>query len=177
MEQELCEQGGLMKKVALALFVALLLLPGTSFAGSGKHGRGFRGHGYRGRHITVIQRTRHYDGGAIAAGVLGGLLTGVIIDRVLLSPPSPQVIYAPPPVYYPPAPPSPPVSRDPYDRGYQEGYSQGHEEGYREHYQERYEEGLKRGYEEGYGAGKEGKTSRSPYTSPFRASGMMRANY
>ncbi len=161
-----------MKKIVLALFVALLLLPGTSFAGSGKHGRGFRGH-----HTTVIRRTRHYDGGAIAAGVLGGLLTGVIIDRVLLSPPSPQVIYAPPPAPYPPAQPSPPVSRDPYDRGYQEGYSQGHEEGYREHYQERYEEGLKRGYEEGYGAGKTGKTSGSPYTSPFRANGMRRANY
>jgi len=34
MEQELCEQGGLMKKVALALFVVLLLLPETSFAGT-----------------------------------------------------------------------------------------------------------------------------------------------
>jgi len=37
-----------MKKIVLALFVALLLLPGTSFAGSGKHGRGFRGPGFRG---------------------------------------------------------------------------------------------------------------------------------
>ena len=166
-----------MKKVALALFVVLLLLPGTSFAGSWKHGRSLRGHGHRRHHTTVIKRTHHYDGGTIAAGVLGGLLTGVIIDRVLLSPSPPGVVYAPSPVYSPPAPPSPPVSRDPYERGYQEGYSQGHEEGYKEHYQERYKEGLKRGYEEGYGAGKAGKISRSPYTSPFRASGMRRAIY
>jgi len=74
-----------MKKIVLALFVALLLLPGTSFAGSGKHGRGFRGPGFRGHHTTVIRKTRHYDGGAIAAGVLGGLLThrpGVTVPAI-----------------------------------------------------------------------------------------------
>ncbi|MFQ5851789.1 MAG: hypothetical protein ACE5JU_14555, partial [Candidatus Binatia bacterium] len=66
-----------MKKIALVLSVALLLLPGTSFAGSWKHGRGFHRHGHHGHRTTVIRKTRHHDGGAIAAGVLGGLLTGV----------------------------------------------------------------------------------------------------
>ncbi len=133
-----------MKKVTLAVLLALLLIPSAGFAKDWGHRYG-RGHH---RHRTVVIRDRHHtDGAAIVIGVLGGIATGIILDRVLTSPPPPQ------PVYYPP-PPAPPPSRDPYDNGYSDGYSRGLERGRRE----RYEEGRKRGYEEGYEDARAGRT-------------------
>ncbi|MBI2999207.1 MAG: hypothetical protein HYY46_12305 [Deltaproteobacteria bacterium] len=123
-----------MRKVIAVVSLALLLTPSAAFADSWKHRRPWH------RPRTVVIRERHhYDGAAIAAGVLGGLVTGVILDRVLVSAPPP-----PQPVYYPPPPR--PVPRDPYDEGYSDGYGQGVERGRRE----RYEQGRRRGYEEGY---------------------------
>jgi hypothetical protein len=45
------------------------------------------------------------DGGAIAAGVLGGLAAGAIIGSAVARP-------APPPVYYAPPPPAPMVQEE-----------------------------------------------------------------
>lgn len=135
-----------MKKVAVAISLALLLLPATGFAKDWGHRHG-RGHGH-GRHHgnTVIIRDRHHhDGAMIAVGVLGGIATGVLLDRILTAPPAPQ------PVSYPPPPP--PRPRDPFDEGYREGYGQGVERGR----YERYEEGKRRGYEEGYEDARAGK--------------------
>ena len=117
-----------MKKLSLAILMAsLLAVPTPSYA----HHWG---------------RYRHYEGAAIAAGVLGGLATGIILDRILFPPPPPRVyypesVYYPPPVYSPPPP-----RRDPYDRGYSEGYSEGVSRGR----YERYEQGRSRGYQDGY---------------------------
>lgn len=126
-----------MKGTVIAVLLAGLIIPSTGFARDWRHGPG---PGYY-RHRTVIVRDRHhYDGAAIAAGVLGGIVTGVILDRVFTPPPAP-----PQPVYYPP-PPAPRAPRDPYDDGYSDGYSRGVERGR----YERYEHGKRRGYEEGY---------------------------
>ncbi len=57
-----------MRRLALAIVIALLLVPAPSFA----HGWG-------------------WGGGAVAAGVLGGFATGIILDRA----------FAPWPGYYP----------------------------------------------------------------------------
>lgn len=132
-----------MKRILVGALLAALLVPGIGNAGDWKHGRG---HGYghfHGKRVVVI-RDRHHDGTAIVAGVLGGIATGIILDRVLTPPPPPQ------PVYYPPPPPP----RDPYDNGYSDGYSQGVERGRRE----RYEQGRRRGYEEGYEDARSGRT-------------------
>ncbi|TAJ98454.1 hypothetical protein EPO44_11585 [bacterium] len=123
-----------MKKVLAVVSLALLLTPSAGFADSWKHG-----HHWHHPSTVVIRERHHYDGAAIAAGVLGGLATGIILDRVLISTPAP-----PQPIYYPP--PSRPAPRDPYDDGYSDGYGQGVERGRRE----RYEQGRRRGYEEGY---------------------------
>lgn len=129
-----------MKRVLSAVLIASLLIPSVSFADDWKHWH------HRGYPRTVIIREhRHYDGGAIAAGVLGGIVTGVILDRVLIPAP-------PQPVYYPPPPR--PAPRDPYDEGYAEGYSQGVERGR----YERYEGGRRRGYEDGYQDSRAGRT-------------------
>lgn len=115
-----------MKRVLSAVLVAMLMVPSVSYAGGR---RGWHGH--------------DYNGAAIAAGVLGGLATGIILDRVLLSPPPPAVYYPQPAYYPPPPPPSPP---DPYDTGYSDGYSRGVERGR----YERYDLGRRRGYADGY---------------------------
>ena len=121
-----------MKKLSAALLATLLMAPTPSFAWGGwRHGR------------TVIVHRDGVNGAAIAAGVLGGLATGIILDRVLF--PSPAPVYYPEPAYYPPSPPRP-APRDPYDAGYSEGYGQGVERGR----YERYEQGKRRGYQEGY---------------------------
>ncbi len=83
-----------MRKLALAILLALILVPSPSFA----HGWG-------------------WGGGAVAAGVLGGLATGIILDRAFAPwpgyypapyyPAYPAPAYYPysyPPPYYPPAP-------------------------------------------------------------------------
>jgi hypothetical protein len=117
-----------MKKLSaliLAAIVALVLLaPAPSFAW----------HGGR----------RGYNGGAIAAGVLGGIATGIFLDRVFFPPPAPVVVE---PAYPPPAP------RDSYDSGYSEGYSRGVERGR----YERYEQGKSRGYDDGYEDARRGR--------------------
>lgn len=133
------------KKTLAAIVVAAILAPGVSFADSrgrwSGHGYG-RGH-YPSRKVVIVRHHRGYDGAAIAAGVLGGIATGIILDRILIS-------TTPPPVYAPPPPPPPP---DPYDRGYSDGYDQGVERGRRE----RYEQGKRRGYEEGYEDARSGR--------------------
>ena len=118
-----------------ALLAAVLLVPAQSFA----YWRGpccgprvvYRGH-------------YGYPGAAIAAGVLGGIATGLFIDRVLLPPP---VAVAP---AYPPPPPAP---GDSYDSGYSEGYQRGVERGQ----YERYQQGRDRGYHDGYEASRSGR--------------------
>jgi|GEM_PF-1720244 hypothetical protein len=118
-----------------AVLAALLLVPAQSFA----YWRGpccgpkvvYRGHyGYG------------YNGAAIAAGVLGGIATGIFLDRVLLPPP---VVAAPPP----PAP----APGDAYGSGYSEGYQQGVERGR----YERYQQGRDRGYHDGYEDSRSGR--------------------
>lgn len=124
-----------MKKLSLAILMgSLLVAPSPSYA---DHWR---------RHRTVIIRHHpHSNGAAIAAGVLGGLATGVILGHVL-TPPPPR----PEPVYYPP----PPAPRDPYDAGYSEGYSQGVARGS----YERYEQARRRGYQDGYDDARVGRS-------------------
>ncbi len=126
-----------MKKVSAlllaAIFAAVLLIPAQSFA----YWRGpccgprvvYRGHGY--------------PGAAIAAGVLGGIATGIFLGGVL----------APPPVVAAPAYPPPPPPGDAYNSGYADGYQQGIERGQAE----RYRQGRDRGYQEGYDASRSGR--------------------
>ena len=128
-----------MKKLyaaALAtVLAAVLTVPASAFAWGGP---------YYGRRV-VVYRHHGYNGAAIAAGVLGGLATGIILDRVLLPPPPPVVVERD----YPP----PPRPRDPYDTGYSDGYSRGVERGR----YERYEQGRSRGYQEGYEDARSGR--------------------
>lgn len=130
-----------MKKLAATVLAmvlaAVLLAPAPSFAWGGRHP-------YHGGRTVIVRHHDNYNGAAIAAGVLGGLATGIILDRVLTPPPS-RVVYYPEPAYYPPPPP-PPAPRDPYDAGYSDGYSRGVERGR----YERYEQGKSRGYNDGY---------------------------
>jgi len=128
-----------MKKTWSAVLIALLMLPSSAFAwGPGRP------------RTIVVERTvvvrRGFGGGAIAAGVLGGIATGIILDRVL-TPPPPRVVYYPPPLPLP-------APRDPYDEGYGDGYNQGVERGRRD----RYEQGRRRGYQDGYEDGRAGRT-------------------
>lgn len=116
-----------------ATLAAVLLVPAQSFAWGPCCGP------------RVVYRSHYYGypGAAIAAGVLGGIATGLFIDRVLLPPP---VVAAPPP---PPAP----APGDAYDSGYSEGYRQGVERGQAE----RYRQGRDRGYHDGYEDSKSGR--------------------
>ena len=170
-----------MKKVALSLLLVVLLLPASAYAGGSRYGRGT--HGYRhghNRHHTVVIKSRHpYPGGAIAASVLGGVITGVIIDRVLFPPPPPppQVVYYPAPTYRSPTPPAPRRPENPYNRGYREGYESGYQKGYSEYYKKRHEEGREKGYEEGYEKGRLGKIRESPYSRSMPLGGMRIANF
>jgi hypothetical protein len=122
-----------MRKILPAVSIALLLSPGAAMAHE------YRDWRWREPRTVIIRERHHTDGAAIAAGVLGGVVTGVILDRVFLPPPAPSR-----PVYFPPAPR--PAPRDPYDDGYSEGYGRGVDRGR----VERYEQGRRRGYEEGY---------------------------
>lgn len=126
-----------MKKLLLGIVVALLVIPAPSFAWH-----------WGGPRRTVVRHHQHgYNGAAIAAGVLGGIATGIIIDRVLFPPPERVVVerdYPPPPR---------PRPRDPYDTGYSDGYSEGVDRGR----YERYEQGRRRGYDEGYEDARSGR--------------------
>lgn len=137
-----------MKKIVVAVLLGLLLVPTPGFAKDWRHRHG-HGHGYGHRHrhhkTVIIKDRHHHDGATIAVGVLGGLATGILLDRILTAPPAPQQVYYP-------APP-PPRLRDPYDEGYREGYSEGVERGR----YERYEQGRNRGYEEGYEDARRGR--------------------
>ncbi|HEX9444591.1 MAG TPA: hypothetical protein VGA73_10745 [Candidatus Binatia bacterium] len=117
-----------------AILAAVLLTPTASFA----YWRG----------PCCGPRVRYYGGGyngaAIAAGVLGGIATGIFIDRVLLPPPV---------VVERDYPPPPPRSYDPYDSGYDDGYSRGVERGR----YERYQQGKDRGYHDGYEDSRSGR--------------------
>ena len=130
-----------MKKLSTAVLATvlatILAVPASSFAWGGP---------YYGRRVV---RHFSYNGGAIAAGVLGGLATGIILDRVLFPPLAP--VYYPEPAYYPPPPP--PAPRDPYDSGYSDGYSRGIERGR----YERYQQGRDRGYHDGYEDSRSGR--------------------
>ena len=123
--------------VLATVLAAILMAPASTFAWGGS---------YYGRRV-VVQRYHGYNGAAVAAGVLGGLATGIILDRVLFPPPPRVVVERD----YPPAPPSRP--RDPYDTGYSDGYSEGVERGR----YERYEQGRRRGYQEGYEDSRSGR--------------------
>jgi hypothetical protein len=129
-----------MKKLSAAfvatILAAVLIAPASSFAWGGYYG---------GRRGVIVNRHYGYNGGAIAAGILGGLATGIILDRVLLPPPAPVVVERD----YPP----PPAPRDPYDSGYSDGYGRGVERGR----YERYEQGKNRGYDEGYEDARRGR--------------------
>jgi hypothetical protein len=126
-----------MKKISAVVLAtalaAILAVPASSFAWGGRYyGRPYYG-------------GRGYNGAAIAAGVLGGLATGIFLDRV----------FFPPPVVverdYPPPPP--PAPRDPYDSGFSDGYNRGVERGR----YERYQQGRDRGYNEGYEDSRSGR--------------------
>lgn len=135
----------MLKKAFVGILAATLLAPGVSFADPWGRSRGY-GRGYRHpSRVVVVKRYRDYDGATLAVGILGGIATGIILDRILIASPPPQPVYSPPP------PPPPP--RDPYDRGYSEGYEYGVQRGR----QERYEQGRRRGYEEGYEDARAGK--------------------
>ena len=151
-----------MKAIRMIALIALIFTPSASFA-------------WGPRGVVVVRP--FFPGRAVAAGFFGGLATGIIFNRVLVSPllfypasygyyypPSYSYYsytYPPPYSYYnyysPPAPP-PPASApgNAYNRGYSDGYSRGYEEAQKELEKERYEEGKKRGYEQGYDAGKGG---------------------
>src|SRR5437867_10450487 len=103
-----------MKQIAAlglaAILAAILIAPTPSFAGWRP---------YYGRRVVIHHGYGCCGGAAIAAGVLGGIATGIFLDRVLLPPPAPVVVE---PDYPPPPPPAP---RDPYDSGYSDGYNRG----------------------------------------------------
>lgn len=138
-------EGNEMKRAWSAVLAVLLMLPSSAFAWSPRRPG-----------TVVVKRTvvvrRGVDGGAIAAGVLGGLVTGIILDRVL-TPPPPRVVYYPQPAHHPPPPP-PAAPRDSYEEGYWDGYNEGVERGRRD----RYEQGKRRGYQDGYEDAKSGRT-------------------
>jgi len=90
-----------MKKVLLACSLAFLLIPSAAFSSDWRHWNGHRhgnrhGHGHHGR-VVIRDRHHHDNGAAIIVGVLGGIATGIILDRVLTTPPAPQPVYKPPP--------------------------------------------------------------------------------
>jgi hypothetical protein len=126
-----------MKKVSAlllaAIFAAVLLTPAQSFAY-------WRGPCCGPR---VVYHGYGYPGAAIAAGVLGGIATGIFLGGVL-APPPPAAAYPPPP---------PPAPGDAYNSGYAEGYQQGVERGQAE----RYRQGRDRGYQDGYDASRSGR--------------------
>jgi hypothetical protein len=126
-----------MKKLSAVVLAALIMAPAPSFAWGGRRP-------YHGGRTVIVRHHDSYNGAAIAAGVLGGIATGIILDRVLLPPPVAVVGRD-----YPP----PPAPRDPYDAGYSDGYGRGVERGR----YERYEQGRSRGYNDGYEDARSGR--------------------
>ncbi len=61
------------KYVATLLIAALLLMPAGAFAWGG------RGHA---PHYHYGYSHGHHDGGDVAIGVLGGIVGGILIDRI-----------------------------------------------------------------------------------------------
>jgi hypothetical protein len=142
------------KAMALTLFTLLILLPALSFAGDSGYDRRYRyGRHYRPesrpRKVTVYKYRN--NGAAIAAGVLGGILTGVVLDRLLM--PSPTVPEQPQSTPYHAPSPGYPGQGDPYYEGYQQGYQQGVENGRAE----RFDRGQRQGYDQGFGDAASGR--------------------
>jgi len=133
-----------MKRYLLVLLaLAPLLVPSEASARQprhhGRHVLQHHGHHHSrhhvGRHYPPIRhrtyyRHRHHRHGSdeLVIGVMGGLLGGIILDRVF----SPPVVVRQP-------------TADPYAAGYETGYERGREK----ERQRRYQEGYRRGYEEG----------------------------
>lgn len=113
------------KALALTLFV-VLALPAMSLAGGWVDGHRHR---YPRKYYTYPKARKIYryssNGGAIAAGVLGGILTGVILNRILA--PSAQSDPVSHDHHDTRGTPVPRRHGDPYYEGYQYGYEQGSE--------------------------------------------------
>lgn len=107
-------------KFVVSIALALVLLSPLSAQAGGRH------HHHHGRHSD----------GALAAGIIGGILGGIVLDRIILEP-APRRAYR---------------AYDPYDTGYADAY----ERGYRRGQNQRYRDGAYRGYGEGYEAGRGG---------------------
>jgi len=134
-----------MRKALAITLLVILVLPSIGFAGSWRRYR-YRQHDRPDPRTTRVYHSYHNNGAAIAAGVLGGIVTGVILDRILTplqQLPQPMCCQEPA-SYYPPIP-ADSAHGDPYDRGYQQGYEQGVARGRAE----RYEQGQKQGYDQG----------------------------
>lgn len=120
---------------AVFAFAALLVLAPSPASAWHRHAGRYRG-------PVSYAYVQHHHGGDVAIGVLGGIIGGIVIDRILHPPPA--VVYERRP-FYPPPP-------DPYDAGYREGY----DNGFRRGQTQRYREGRQRGYYEGIDAGRRG---------------------
>jgi hypothetical protein len=131
-----------MRKALAITLLIIFVLPSMSLAGSWRWGPRHRHRPFY-KPYKVIKNYNN-NGGAIAAGVLGGILTGVVLDRILAPPPQRQPPPTNPPPYHTPQP-GYPRAGDPYDRGFQQGYQQGVERGRAE----RYEQGQQQGYDRG----------------------------
>jgi len=107
------------KPAALILGAALILAPVTAQA--------WRGHAHY-RHAYHPHRHHNSD---VVFGVLGGIVGGILVDRVLW-PPAPVIAYPPRVITYPPRYPRV------YRRGYRDGYDHGYDDGYRNGYDDMY---------------------------------------
>ena len=161
-----------MKAIRMIALIALIAIPSSAFAWSGRAvvvRSGFS------RGVGVIARPGFPRGIIVRPGFprifivprfFGGFPPGFVVNSFWF----PQPFFSPVPFPYFPSqssaamafdisPPPPPAAppEDAYTRGYTEGYSLGYEQGQSERDKERYEEGKKRGYEEGYNAGKGGQ--------------------
>ena len=138
-----------MRKALTITLLLAVVLPSMSVAGGWRSEPGHRTRQYHRPFFkphTVIHH--NHNAGAIAAGVLGGILTGVMLERILTPPPQRQPLPTtccqnPPP--YPAPRQGYPGTGDPYDQGFQQGYERGVERGRTE----RYEQGQQQGYGQG----------------------------
>lgn len=139
-----------MRKALAITLLIILVLPSMSLAGSWRSGQRhrYRQHDHPFAKPYRVINNYHNNGAAIAAGVLGGILTGVVLDRILTTPPQrqPQVVCCQNPPPYPAPQTRHGHPGDPYDRGFQEGYQQGVERGRAK----RYEQGQQQGYDQGF---------------------------
>lgn len=94
---------------------------------------------YDSRYDYRYHRGKHHRvrGGDVAAGIIGGVVGLVVLDRLINDRPPAYRSYVPPPP--PPA----------YGSGYRDGYLEGYERARRE----QYDYGRTRGYYDGYRAG------------------------